>query len=117
MLKQGLIALAIAAAPLAAAQAQAPDFAAAVSAPGRPEAAVALDEVRRRLPGTQVLLLGMLPSVRSEWVTRTTAEVNRGLAARYYWASLRGRLDGFRARGAAEGLPLPPLQPAVAGQG
>ena len=45
--------------------------------------AAALDEVRRRLPGTQVLLLGMLPSVRSEWVTRTTAEVNRGLAARY----------------------------------
>lgn len=49
MLKQGLIALAIAAMPLAAAQAQrgAPDYAAAVSAPGRPEAAVALDAVRR----------------------------------------------------------------------
>jgi predicted methyltransferase len=48
MLKQGLIAFAIAAMPLAAqAQRGAPDFAAAVSAPGRPEAAVALDAVRR----------------------------------------------------------------------
>jgi predicted methyltransferase len=49
MLKHGLIALAIAAMPLTAAQAQrgAPDFAAAVSAPGRPESDVALDAVRR----------------------------------------------------------------------
>ncbi len=45
--------------------------------------AAVLDELRRRLPDTQVLLLGILPSVRSEWVTRTTAEVNRELAARY----------------------------------
>ena len=45
--------------------------------------AAALAELRRRLPGTQVLLLGILPSVRSDWVTRTAAEVNRGLAARY----------------------------------
>jgi predicted methyltransferase len=49
MLTRALVAFAIAVAPLAAAQAQrgAPDFAAAVSAPGRPEAAVALDEVCR----------------------------------------------------------------------
>ena len=49
MLKQGLIALAIAAMPLVGAHAQrgAPDFAAAVSAPGRPESDVALDAVRR----------------------------------------------------------------------
>lgn len=49
MLKQILFALAVVAAPLAV-QAQrqaAPDFAAAVSAPGRPEAATKLDEVRR----------------------------------------------------------------------
>ena len=44
---------------------------------------VVLDELRRRLPDTQVLLLGVLPSVRSDWVTRTTAEINRELAARY----------------------------------
>jgi len=62
MLKQGLIALAIAAAPLAAAQAQAPDFAAAVSAPGRPEAAVALDEVRR--PAEVLRWLGLRRGMR-----------------------------------------------------
>lgn len=49
MLKQALIAFTIAVAPLAAAQAQrgAPDYAAAVSAPGRAASDVALDEVRR----------------------------------------------------------------------
>lgn len=45
--------------------------------------AAVVDELRRRLPETSVLLLGMLPSVRSAWVTSTTAEVNRALAARY----------------------------------
>ena len=39
--------------------------------------------LRQRLPTTGVLLLGMLPSDRNEYATRTTAEVNRGLAARY----------------------------------
>ena len=42
-----------------------------------------LADLRTRLPATKVLLLGVLPSVRSKWVTRTTEEVNRGLAARY----------------------------------
>ena len=37
------------------------------------------------------------------------------LAARYYWASFRGRLAGFTAPGAAAGLPLRPLQPETAG--
>ena len=45
------------------------------------EAVVA--ELRRRLPGTKALLLGVLPSVRSKWVTRTTAEINAGLAERF----------------------------------
>lgn len=40
-------------------------------------------EVSRRLPPTRILLLGILPSDRGEWVTRTTGEVNRALAARY----------------------------------
>lgn len=42
-----------------------------------------VDNLRLRLPTTQVLLLAVLPSVRSKWVTRTTEEINRGLAARY----------------------------------
>lgn len=36
----------------------------------------------------------------------------RGLAARYYWATLRGRLAGFLAPGPAAGLPLPALAEA-----
>ncbi|HYZ61909.1 MAG TPA: acetylhydrolase, partial [Acetobacteraceae bacterium] len=42
-----------------------------------------VDELQGRLPGTRVLLLGVLPSVRSKWVTRTTNQVNRALAGRY----------------------------------
>ncbi len=40
-------------------------------------------ELRRRLPATRVLLLGVLPSIRSKWVTRTTNQVNRALAERF----------------------------------
>ena len=61
MLKHGLIALAAALMPAAAA-AQAPDFAAAVSAPGRPEAATRLDEVRR--PAEVLRWLGLRRGMR-----------------------------------------------------
>jgi len=40
-------------------------------------------ELQRRLPATGIILLSVLPSVRSKWVTRTTNQVNRALAARY----------------------------------
>ena len=42
-----------------------------------------VDELRRRLPATHVLLLGILPSVRSKYVTRTSNAANRELAVRY----------------------------------
>lgn len=42
-----------------------------------------VEELRARLPGAHVLLLGILPSIRSQWTTQTTDEVNRALAARY----------------------------------
>lgn len=45
------------------------------------EAVVA--EARRRLPHTPILLIGILPSERSDWATQTTLEVNRALAARF----------------------------------
>jgi lysophospholipase L1-like esterase len=45
---------------------------------------VIINELRRRLPSTQILLLGMLPSDRNDWVTKTTLAINRGLAARYH---------------------------------
>ncbi len=37
----------------------------------------------------------------------------RVLAARYYWATLRGRLAGFTAPGPADGLPLAPMAEAA----
>lgn len=40
-------------------------------------------DVRQRLPTTKILLLSVLPSIRSKYVTKTTAEINRTLAAQY----------------------------------
>ncbi len=39
--------------------------------------------LRARLPGTRLLLLSVLPSIRSPWVDANTAELNRALALRY----------------------------------
>ncbi len=40
-------------------------------------------EVRRRQPRAGIVLLGVLPSLRSEWVTASTHTINAALAARY----------------------------------
>ena len=40
-------------------------------------------QLRHRLPQTRLVLLGVLPSDRSAWITKTTLEVNKALAARY----------------------------------
>ncbi len=45
--------------------------------------AAIIDELHSRLPATKLLLLSVLPSDRSAWVTETTHTVNRDLAARY----------------------------------
>jgi lysophospholipase L1-like esterase len=42
-----------------------------------------IGELRHRLPTTKILLLAVLPSERSAWITETTAEINRMLADRY----------------------------------
>ena len=42
-----------------------------------------VDEIRRRLPTTRLLLLAILPSIRSDYVTRTTIRTNRMLSDRY----------------------------------
>jgi lysophospholipase L1-like esterase len=42
-----------------------------------------LGELRRRLPQTKVLLLGVLPSERTVWASATTLAINRALAAEY----------------------------------
>ncbi len=89
-----------------------------------------LAELHRRLPGTKALLSGVLPSIRSKWVTQTTAEVNRGLAARYGGGAVPGvthmdlsamfMRDGQVDRGAFYDdmldPPDPPLHPTVAVQ-
>jgi lysophospholipase L1-like esterase len=40
-------------------------------------------ELHARLPGTKILLLGVLPSIRNAWVDENTAALNHALAARY----------------------------------
>jgi lysophospholipase L1-like esterase len=42
-----------------------------------------VNAIHAHLPQTKVLLLGVLPSDRSAWVTETTRAVNKGLAQRY----------------------------------
>lgn len=42
-----------------------------------------LADLRQRLPSTGVLLISVLPSERSEWVSETTEAINRALAARH----------------------------------
>jgi lysophospholipase L1-like esterase len=42
-----------------------------------------VNDLHHRLPTTKLLLLAVLPSERSAWITQTTAEVNRMLTARY----------------------------------
>lgn len=40
-------------------------------------------ETRRRLPRTRLLLLGVLPSIRSAWASEATLTINRALAAKF----------------------------------
>ena len=42
-----------------------------------------IGELHKRLPKTNILLLGVLPSERSAWVTETTGQINKALADRY----------------------------------
>lgn len=42
-----------------------------------------VNEVRRRLPRTAILLLGVLPSGRGDWVAQTTRQINAALARLY----------------------------------
>lgn len=87
-------------------------------------------EARRRLPHARVVLLGILPSVRNAWATRTTREVNAALAARYGGGRVAGvtYIDvspALTARGEVDlslffdpklTPPEPPLHPSPEGQ-
>ena len=52
-----------------------------------------IDAVRRRLPSTKILLLSVLPSDRSDWVTATTTTINKGLATRFHDVEMVTYLD------------------------
>jgi len=86
-----------------------------------------VDETRRRLPQTRVLLLGVLPSERSAWVSETTLAINSALAVRYRGSrevsfmdlaplfAPGGRLDRGLFLDPVLRPPAPPLHPTAAG--
>ncbi len=87
---------------------------------------VILDTLHRRLPATQVLLIGVLPSLRSPWISRNTRELNRHLttlpAAKGSWLRYvdvgrivedRGRVDPSRFLDPFLTPPDAPLHPSA----
>jgi lysophospholipase L1-like esterase len=89
-----------------------------------------INELRKRLPQTKILLLGVLPSQRSAWITATTAEINRMLSATYGEHRVSGvtyldltslfikdgRLDRNMFLDPKQDPPGPPLHPDAAAQ-
>jgi lysophospholipase L1-like esterase len=84
--------------------------------------------LRQRLPHTKLLLLGILPSERSDWATQTTLAVNRRLAAEYahnadvtfldvgHVFMRDGRLNRDLFLDPKKTPPEPPLHPTAQGQ-
>jgi len=84
--------------------------------------------IRQRLPRTKILLLGILPSERSEWATATTLEVNQALAERYAgrpdikFLDVRGvfmkdgKFDRTQFLDIYKSPPEPPLHPTAQAQ-
>lgn len=87
-----------------------------------------LRDLRQRLPATKLLLLGVLPSERSAWVTETTGQINMELARRYNGSREVSFMDLsglFMKNGALNRdlfldprlvPPDPPLHPSAQGQ-
>lgn len=87
-----------------------------------------VSDLKQRLPATKLLLLGVLPSERSAWITETTATINRGLAERYAHDPVVTFQDlgpVFTKNGVADRAlfydpnlrpPDPPLHPTAEGQ-
>ncbi len=85
-------------------------------------------ELRHRLPNTKILLLGVLPSERSAWVTETTHAINDRLASRFKDVPFVTYLDlsGIFMRNGSVNRALyldphltppdPPLHPSAQGQ-
>ena len=84
-----------------------------------------LDEIHRRLPLTHIVLLGVLPSIRSDWVSRNTALLDRRLQAaskdRNYVTYVDvanlflsgGRVDATKFIDPRLTPPAPPLHPTA----
>jgi lysophospholipase L1-like esterase len=87
-----------------------------------------VSDLRRRLPATKLLLLGILPSERSAWATETTLAVNSRLAQQYAHGGdvtfldvghvfMRGgKLDSDLFLDPKETPPEQPLHPTAQGQ-
>jgi lysophospholipase L1-like esterase len=87
-----------------------------------------IGELRKRLPATRILLLGVLPSERSDWVTETTWTINRALDEKYahdpvvtfldvgFVFMKNGRLDRDLYYDPKLNPPDPPLHPTAQGQ-
>src|SRR5271166_422807 len=86
-----------------------------------------IEELHRPLPATKILLLAVLPSERSAWVTDTTNQINRMLAAEYQASTAVSYLD-LTAMFMRKGVlnrdlyydpkltpPAPPLHPTAQG--
>jgi len=83
--------------------------------------------LHQRLPETRILLLGVLPSIRSAWVDENTAALNHDLAARYGGGADRlviykdlaplflsgGKVDADRFLDRHLTPPDPPLHPSA----
>jgi lysophospholipase L1-like esterase len=92
--------------------------------------AAVVTQTRQRLPRAKVLLLGVLPSERTEWATQTTIAINQALAERYRSDAIPGvsylDIGGVFVRDGAFNRalfydpllspPEPPLHPTAEGQ-
>jgi lysophospholipase L1-like esterase len=89
---------------------------------------VIIAELRRRQPAMRILLLGVLPSERSDWATRTTWTINHALDEKYahdpvvtfldvgFVFTKGGRLDQDLFLDPKLRPPDPPLHPTAQGQ-
>lgn len=68
-----------------------------------------VNKVHQLLPHTHVLLLGVLPSRRSEWISTQTLEINTALAQRYAQSARVSFVDVGRVLLNANGQPNPEL--------